>query len=112
MAARGELILLDGLLADVDGLLAVELLWHGEQLHLWCLFLLLLGFDKRHIAAPAAGGSSCFFLILPVQLVQVLFAQDDGLFAECLEEVVTVLDIVVFGQLVGNGQTVFLTLFL
>ena len=52
MTAVGELIQVDVLFADIDGLLAVELLRHDEEVFFRTLFFLLLS-DEGYVFAPA-----------------------------------------------------------
>ena len=69
MTAVGKLKLLDILLADIDGLLAVELLRNDEKFLLG-LFLFLLS-DEGHILAPSA---AFYVLVLAAKFVKVFVA--------------------------------------
>ena len=107
MAACGELILQDGLLADIERFLAVELLGYDEQLGFRVLLFLLLGLDEGHVAAPATRAALAL-LVFAVQLVQVFVAQQNVVSTESQEEVVAVFVVVVFCQLVDGVQGIFL----
>ena len=105
MTAVFELILVDVLVADVDGLLAVEVLSHHKELLalvLGFLLVVLTASEERHQLAPSALVS----LVLALQLVNVFLAQQDGLLSQCLEEVFAVAHLVELSQLVGSVQRV------
>ena len=70
MTTTGELILVDILLADIDGLLAIELLRHDEEVLLG-FFLFLFLSDKGHILEPAGVLRS---LVLAAEFVEILVA--------------------------------------
>ena len=102
MAAVLELILSDSFLADVDGLLAVELLRHNEQLLLFAA--LFLGFgtsQERHQLAPAL--VTCF----SAQLVQVFLTQQNGLFTHRLEKLLAAGRLVETDQMVDDLHRIF-----
>ena len=68
VTAAWELVLLDILLGDEDGLLAVELLGHDEELLLGTLLLFLLA-DERHVFEPAR--LTVIVFVLAVEFVDV-----------------------------------------
>ena len=75
MTTAHELILVDVLLTNEDGLLAVELLWYDKEvllLHI-LFFLLFAAADEGHVLTPAL--TVLIGLVLAVQLVDVLLAQ-------------------------------------
>ena len=100
----GEDILTDVLFVQEDGLLAVKLLGHDKQLRM----RFILGFlclDERHVLTPAStAGALVFLLMFALQLIHVLFAQQDGLLAQALVELFTARCLMKLRQLVGQGK--------
>ena len=78
MTARWENELRDIVLIDIDGLLAVEVFADGDitLLAVLAVLLVFLLADERHIAAPSLR-LVIVFLLFPVNLVDILFTEDD-----------------------------------
>ena len=108
VTAAGELILVDVLLADIDGLLAIELLRHDEEILFGLLFLLLLS-DEGHVLEPAAALRT---LVLAAEFVEILVAQDDDLLAEGLIELIALAVGVELCQTVCQRKTGFVVVLL
>lgn len=101
VAAVLELILANGILADEDWFLAVELLGHNEELLLGDILdrFLLVTTQEGYQFAPAALASGD---ILARKLVEVFLAQQDSLVAQRLIEVFQVCNLMEDGQLTDD----------
>ena len=100
VTAAHELVLLEVLLADVNRLFAIELVGHHKQLLLVRLLLFLLAANEWHELTPTR--TAVFFLVLAVQLVDILLAQQYYLLAQSLEELGALAVLVVIGQFIGE----------
>lgn len=101
VAAVLELILANGILADEDWFLAVELLGHNEELLLGDILdrFLLVTTQEGYQLTPAALASGD---ILARKLVEVFLAQQDSLVAQRLIEVFQVCNLMEDGQLTDD----------
>ena len=108
MTAAGELILVNVLLADIDGFLAIELLRHDEEILFGLLFFLFLS-DEGHVLEPAAALRT---LVLAAEFVEILVAQDDDLLTEGLIELITFAVGVELCQTIGQRKTGFVVVLL
>ena len=82
MTTARELILVDILFRDIDGLFLIKLFRHDEEFLLGCLFLLLPAY-KRYVLSPS---HVIVVLCLAVESVHILFAQQNDLLADGLEK--------------------------
>ena len=105
VTAMLKLILVDVLVADIDGLLAIEILGDNKQ------FLTLLSGFLFFLATTQEGNqlapSTLVGFVLALQFVNVFFAQQDGLLGQCLEEVFAIAHLVELSKLVSSIQRVF-----
>ena len=106
VTAAHELILLDVLFRDVDGLFAIELVGHHKQLLLGCLlFFLLVAANKRDVLSPTL--VAVVLLVFAIQLVDILLAQQYNLLAKGLEELGASAVFMEIGQFVGQCRSGF-----
>ena len=111
VAAVLEFILVDVLVADEDGFLAIEIVGHHKEsllLRAFCLLLLTLS-EEGHQLAPAFLGATA---VLARQLVDILLAQQDGLVAYRLQEILAVARLVELHQDVDSIGGVLNVIFL
>ena len=107
MTAWFEDVCINIVVGDVNRFLAVEILRHdcialgsSTLLFLYIVFFLA---KERHILAPSTG-SLTLLVVLALQFVEVLVAQDDGLVAQCLEQLLVFLHFMQSAEFVHHGE--------
>lgn len=103
MAAVAELVLTDVVVVDEDGFLAVEFLRNHKELLCGILFLRFVLSQERNQPSPSF---LPLIIILALQFIKVFLSKQDGLLTQRLEEILPVLLLVEYGQLVCDGSSI------